>query len=186
MNWFNSNAAAVQALASVASLIVTVVLAVLTGKYVRLTRQIAQAALEQIQHIKLTSTTAQKQAARSLDALSKRIRLPLRNLNPDAPSHRQLREYNLLSQEDISALEALARDVNDQAAMYAGKAAVSLRKIVGLLAAARAKSPEQGWIASESQTSQWKEATEAGPRMLEELERVCQAVATGPTRGSLE
>jgi hypothetical protein len=177
MNWLNTNASAVQALATIASLIVTLVLAVLTAKYVRLTRRIADVALEQMQHIKLTRTTAQKQAARSLDALSRRIRIPLEKLDPAAPSHRQLREYNLLSQEDISALETLARDVNDQAVLYAGKVAVSLRKIFGLINEARGVNQSLGWAASGTQTTQWKEAMEAGPTMLAELEKVRRDVA---------
>ena len=75
--WLAENAPAIQALASVASLVVTVVLVILTAWYVRVTKQIADSSLQQVQHIKDASRTLTSNAAQSLFALSTRIRIPL-------------------------------------------------------------------------------------------------------------
>jgi len=177
MEWFNQNASAVQALAAMATLLVTAALAVLTGRYVRLTRRIADSALEQVEHLKLTSRTAQQQAARALDALSKRIRVPLAGLDASSPRHDQLLDYSLLAQSDISDLESLARQVSEEAIRYAGKAAVSLRKIMGLKEEAHRINRLTGWIANATQLREWREAMDAAPKMLSELEKACERVA---------
>lgn len=177
MNWLNAHASAIQALASVATLGVTVVLAVLTGRYVRLTKSIADTAWQQMQYVKLAATTARKQTAVSLEALSKRLRVPLASLDPNVPKPKQVREYSLLSQQDISDLETLARDVSDDATRFAGKAAVSPRRILGVIDEAKPVNPTLGWRPSDTQIGVWKEAMDAGPKMLEELEKACRQVA---------
>jgi hypothetical protein len=53
MEWLNSNAAAVQALAAVTTVILTAVLARLTHGYVRLTKNIADSASEQVEIARL-------------------------------------------------------------------------------------------------------------------------------------
>jgi hypothetical protein len=177
MGWLNQYASAVQALAAVATLLVTATLAVLTGRYVRLTRRIADSALEQVEHLKITSRTTQQQAARALDALSKRIRVPLAGLDASSPRHDQLLDYSLLSQSDIGDLESLARQVSEDAIRYAGKAAVSLRKIMGLKEEAHRINRVTGWMPNPTQNREWREAMDAGPKMLSELENACQKVA---------
>ena len=177
MDWLNQNASAVQALAAVATLIVTGALALLTARYVRLTRRIADSALEQVGHLKLTSRTVQKQAARALGALSKRIRVPLSGLDRPAARHDQLLDYSRLSQSDISDLEDLARQVSEDAIRYAGKAAVSLREIMGFIEEARRINRLTGWSPKATQIKDWEAAVDAAPKMLLELEAACQRAA---------
>ena len=177
MEWLDKHAGSVQALAAVGALLVTMALATLTGWYVRLTRSIASSALAQVEHLKLTTRTAQVQAARSLEALSVRIRVPLAQLSADSPAHAQLLEYNQLTNQEIADLEALARQVSEDAIRYAGKAVVSLRGILGLIEEAQSVNRATGWYANDNQTKTWKTAMEAGPRMLIELEKACRAVA---------
>lgn len=55
MKWLNENAAAIQVLSGIAVLVVTGLLAWLTSRYVRLTREIANSSLEQV---KLSTTQA--------------------------------------------------------------------------------------------------------------------------------
>lgn len=177
MNWLDTHASAIQALASIAAVAVTVVLAVLTWWYVRLTRSLADTALQQMEHVKHAATTARRQAAISLEALAKRLRLPLAALDPTGPKPKQVREYSLLSRDDISDLEELAREVNAEAMRYAGKAAVSLRKILGVIEDAKPVNPTLGWRPSDTQVKVWVGAMDAGPKMLEKLENVCREVA---------
>jgi hypothetical protein len=176
MNWFDAHAGAVQAIASIATLIVTGVLAFLTAWYVRVTKQIADSSLEQLAHLKSESRSAQVQAARSLDALARRLRVPLAGLTA-APSHRMLLDYALLNQRDVEDLEALARQVSDEAITYAGKAAVSLRRLLAIMDDARKFNKTQGWMPNERQTGDWGEAIDAGPKMLEKIEQICRAIA---------
>ena len=75
MNWFNENAAAIQALSSVAGLLVTGVLAWLTSRYVRLTRDIATSSLEQVKHIKEAAHVVLQQNAHALESLALRMRV---------------------------------------------------------------------------------------------------------------
>jgi hypothetical protein len=179
MEWLDRHAGAVQALASVATLVVTIVLACLTGWYVRVTKQIADSSLEQVEHIKSASRAAQLQAARSLDALSRRIRVPLASLASGPPSFDPLTSYALLNQKDVEDLEALARQVGDEAIVYAGKAAVSLRKLLAIIDDARSRNRTQGWMASQRQIAEWGEAIDAGPKMLDKIEAVCRALVAG-------
>lgn len=52
MKWLNENAAAIQVLSGIAVLVVTGLLALLTSRYVRLTREIANSSLEQVKLIR--------------------------------------------------------------------------------------------------------------------------------------
>jgi hypothetical protein len=178
MEWLKNNSAAVQALASIATLIVTATLAILTARYVRLTKSIAGSAMEQVDHLKDASRTFTINAAKGLAALSARLRVPLEGLRPRGLSHRALREYSLLSDEDVRDLESLARQVSPDASRYAAKAAVSLKKLVALMARARAVSEGHGWAASTQELQDWNEAIDSGPKMLEALEAECRRVAT--------
>ena len=105
--------------------------------------------------------------------------MPLGNLDAQAPKHRELWDYAQLNQQDVTALEAIAQDVSEEAIRYAGKAAFSLRRIEGLIQQARAVNLLAGWIPSEKQVAEWKEAIDSAPKMLDQLEAACrQATAT--------
>jgi hypothetical protein len=176
MDWLSRNAAAIQALASLASLVVTAVLVILTAWYVRVTKQIAQSSVEQTRHLKEAARALTQNAARSLVALSTRIRVPFAGLKARGLSHQALREYPLLSEEDVSQLESLALQVGGEAARYAGKAAVSLRKLTALFARAQSINEGKGWTPSLQEQRDWDEATDAGPKMLTALEQECQKI----------
>jgi len=182
VNWLTSHASAIQAFASIATLIVTATLAWLTGRYVRVTKRIADSALEQVEHFKLASHAARQQAALALDALSKRIRVPLTSLNPRTVAHRHLFEYGLLSLGDITDLESLARQVNQDAIRYAGKAAVSLHRVLALIEQAKAVNLSTGWIPTDKQVEEWRTAMDAAPKMLAALEAACLVVAAANDR----
>lgn len=178
MNWLTSNSAAIQALASIATLVVTATLAILTARYVRLTKSMAGSAMDQVQHLKDASRALTVNAAQALSALSARLRIPLNDLKSRGVTQRALREYSLLTQDDIRTLEELARHVSPDASRYAGKAAVSLKKMAALMARASAVSETVGWMASIQELQDWNEAIGAGPKMLEALEAECRKVAT--------
>lgn len=71
MSWFKENAAAIQALSSVAGILVAGVLAWLTYRYVRHTRDIAMSSLEQVKHIRGAARISQRQSAHALKSLAR-------------------------------------------------------------------------------------------------------------------
>lgn len=101
MNWFKDNAAVIQALSSVAGLVITGVLAWLTWRYVRLTRDIASSSLEQVKHIRDAGRVILQQNARALGSLALRIRVGLGHLNSETPNHKELRAFALLTDREI-------------------------------------------------------------------------------------
>jgi hypothetical protein len=177
MNWFEENAAAIQALSSVAGLLVAGVLAWLTGRYVRLTRDIAISNLEQVKHIREAARLSQQQNARALESLALRIRVALGQLNPDVPKHKELRAFDLLTERDVADLEALARQVDGRAITSASNAAVSLRVIHGMIKKAKDINEVMGWVPTDHEIQRWKSSMEAGHRSLQEVETSCHHVA---------
>lgn len=173
MNWFKENAAAIQALSSVAALLVAGVLAGLTAWYVWLTRGIATSSLEQVKHIRETARVIQQQNARALESLALRIRVALGQLNSDAPKHKELRAFSLLTEHDIADLQVLARQVDDRAIISTSDVAGPLRVIHGMLQRAKDINEGTGWTPTEQEVGSWKTAMETAHRILQEVETTC-------------
>lgn len=180
MNWLNRNAAAIQALSGVATLIVTGVLAWLTWRYVRVTRDIASSSLEQVRQIREASRAILQQSASALGSLALRLRTDLgQRLNPTNPNHSQLRAFAQLTEQDIADLQTLARQVSTRTIKSASEAAAHLRVIYGMVQTAKGISEGMGWIPSPEDAGRWKTAVEGAHRALQEIETTChQFVAT--------
>jgi len=171
MNWLNDNAAAIQALSGVAVLLVTAVLALLTARYVRLTR-------EQVRLIRESARIVLQQNASALKALALRIRVGLgQTVSPDTPSHSGLRSFDVLVEQDIADLQALAKNVNPVAINSASDAAAHLRVIYAVVQTAKAVPLEIGWIPGPADRARWKKAVEGAHRALQEIETACHQVA---------
>ena len=153
------------------------ILAGLTARYVRLTREIASSSLAQVRHLKEVAKVAQQQGASALASLALRVRVSLAELDATSLRHRQLRSFSLLADRDLTDMEALARQVHPEAVTYAAKASISLRAILGLIEKAKSIHESQGWIARDEEVERWRVAMEAAPRMLTELERVSREQA---------
>lgn len=177
MNWFRENAAVIQALSSAAGLVVTAVLAWLTWRYVRLTREIANSSLEQVKYIREVARVSLRQSASALESLALRLRVGLGNLNPETPNHRQLCGFTLLTDQEITDLQALARDVNRPAITAASEAAGHLRAIYAMLQTAKGISEAMGWIPNAEEAGRWKKAIEGAHRALQEIETTCNHAA---------
>ncbi len=157
MNWLNENATAIQALSGIAVLLVTGVLALLTSRYVRLTRDIANSSLEQIRLIRESARVVLQQNASALKALAFHIRVGLgQAVSPDAPRHNELRAFDVLAERDIADLQTLAKNVNVVAITSARDAAAHLRVIYAMVQTAKAIPLEMGWIPTPADTTRWK------------------------------
>jgi len=99
--WLNRNAAAVQALASVCSVIATLMLLRITRQYVGLTQELARAAREKLQR---TVTSEAAQLMTQIDVfLGSLKRLPASESDRDA-----LRTVSLWKHADVSTFGSLA------------------------------------------------------------------------------
>jgi len=102
--WLNRNAAAVQALAAVCSVIATVVLLRITRQYVLLTQELARAAREQLRFQQRTVASEAAQLITQIDVfLGSLKRMPAAQSDRDT-----LRTVSLWKHADVSTFGSLA------------------------------------------------------------------------------
>jgi hypothetical protein len=106
-DWLNRNAAAVQALASVCSVIATIVLLRITRQYVGLTQELARAAREQLQR------TVASEAAQLLTLIDVFLG-SLKKFPMDKAQAEALRTVSMWKHADISTFGSLAASVLGQ------------------------------------------------------------------------
>jgi hypothetical protein len=129
--------------------------------------------LEQLTMMREVNVLAREQNATALKSLSQRIRVPLRHLDPQGPRHKQLREYSHLKEDDVRALETLARGVSSSAIKQASMAAIPLRTIDALRQKALSINEQTGWLPSASEQGNWQAALKNADSFLEALEAAC-------------
>lgn len=175
--WLASNAVEIQVLTSVAALLITLVLALLTHQYVRLTRDLSKASLEQVSMMRDQYSVARRQQALALVALCQRLRIPLDALDPTSASFKQLKNLSQLGASDIQDVGSFAQSLNEEAVLIAGKATSALRVLLKLHERVRLIPDVVGWIADKSEAAEYLEARDAAPRRLADLEAVARRVA---------
>jgi hypothetical protein len=177
MDWFAKNAAAIQAIASVAGVGITAVLVSVTYWYVRVTRTIAQSSLEQVQEMKKAARASRNRNAQALADLAVRIRNGLAGLDPDLPRENQLRAFTQVNESDITRLEVFVSQV-DYAPVLAseGTAVVAIREILGTVEHAKNLHPGAGWVLPPERIERWRRAREESDRSLHAVENACQEI----------
>jgi hypothetical protein len=178
VQWLNENAGAIQALASVGSLVVTGLLAWFTYQYVRLTRDLVASSLEQTQHMKEIARAEQKQYACALGIFAFHLKNANGNLS-DIPISTKLTESFFLTESDITELRVLARKVNGKAVNLAIQATMSLRVIYGIIQKAKEESINKNilWQPTDQEKEAWKKARSDNERALMSLLKECGRVA---------
>jgi len=161
VQWLNTNAGVVQALASVVGVATTIVLAVLTGRYVKLTRSIAQAASKQAILLQQARSEAQESAERALFSLALRVQASFLGMDPASPNIDELRHFTLVSPRDADQLEGLARSVGGDKQAHALAATLVLRSLLGVLGRIQATSIGQGYALSPTESTTYKDSLEA-------------------------
>lgn len=177
MNWFAQNAAAIQAVASIAGAIITAVLVGVTWRYVRLTGTIAASSVNQLQEMKATIRASNLRNVQVLSDLASRVRNSLGRLDADIPRENQLRPFTDVNESDVARLELFASQV-DHVPIVAAEAAavVAIREILGIIADARSVHPDAGWRISNERIARWRRAREESDRSLHEIENECQII----------
>jgi len=94
----------------------------------------------------------------------------LGGLSSDAPRHKELRAFSLLTERDIADLQGLARQVNDRTVISSNEAVGPLRVIHGMLQKARDINEMTGWVPTGQEVRDWKAARENAERKLQEVE----------------
>lgn len=180
MEWLNTYAPGIQAIASMAAFLVAALLAWLTYRYVRLTAwmaetsaQIAKTSADQIRAVQAAALEVRQRKARALKELSRRIRVPLKHLDPAAPNQQQMKQYAYLSEGDVVAMESLASEVGHDAIGQASLAAFALRVIHGQIM--KAQSIED-WRPSAQEKVDWKSSLEGANEQLPKLEESCDGL----------
>ena len=143
--WLNANSGAIQAIASLATLVVTLSLALLTAKYVKLTGLIAHAAAEQSRHLTESSKREGQLARSALQAHAARLLAAISSIDGQSPPDSRIRQLSELSAGDIDQLEALARVISTEDLAHAALAALALKSILGLVQRVQATNKSTGY-----------------------------------------
>lgn len=107
LSWLDEHSGAVQALATLATLAVTIVLALFTAKYVRLTGRLADAAERQ-----LAALAADKEyRRRRLAILVATLVAYMNGLPKDRAHAEQIRRFPLWTDAELAELQALAAEL---------------------------------------------------------------------------
>ena len=158
--WLNQNSAAIQAVATVVSVLVTAALALITWRYVRLTRTLAEATQAQAEFLR----QAVKARKRELLAVVKMLRILVGHL-PEIRQHgEQMRGAATWDNNDLADLKRLASEFGTLAGQRAAVATSSLLWLKERLDEVKATNPGLGvnwndfsWDRWESELKQAKE-----------------------------
>jgi hypothetical protein len=115
MSWLNANGPAIQALATVASVLITTVLAIITARYVRLTR-------ETLEFTKAQQSAAFEERRQRLLSLIFNLRVIATSFPSDRSHAEQIRHVSLWSQSDPDQVRTLAVSFGQAAGELAGEA----------------------------------------------------------------
>ncbi len=149
IDWLNCNAGAVTAIA-------TVVLVVLTGVYVTITRQIALASREQVRLHADARDAMERQDRRSLAALAKRLREAVDGLPyPAIQIGTIVQRVVLWTDDDLKDLDTLARAIEGADMAAAAQAVESLRYLGHVVEEIRTAEKGQGWNPNSIRPQDW-------------------------------
>jgi len=152
MDFLNRNAAAMQAVSSVVSVLVTVVLVWITAEYVKLTRSLAEAAHQNLEH----QREAAQARRRHLHSLLKTLRFMLGQLPADPQHGEHIRRVPICENSDLSELQELSAQVGTQEGQEAALATVSMRWLRDRVEEVRAAEPPKGYDWSRFPWDRWQ------------------------------
>jgi len=169
MTWLNSNAPAIQAIAAVVSVIVTVILAYVTTKYVMLTRELVRNGQENLQFIKEERKADLGERKGRLLALIWHLRMIATSL-PDTPSKgEQIRSVAFWSESETQELRALASTFGTFAAELASEAARYLATLAELGKMVQETPPARGVEWNKFPWERWHAAFQGAERAMTSL-----------------
>ena len=177
--WLNRNAAAIQALGSIASIVTTVALVWITARYVALTQDLARAAREQL---RIQQQSALSETAR-LITLAEVFLSTLEHLPDGDDRVEQINDIVIWRRGDVTALGTLAASVVG--------AEAHVRHAIQSLNWLRDKAEQIQQLDHDSQSTsipwpQWRKELSAARRSLTMLRNAAQAAQYAQTNTSHE
>ena len=123
LDWLNKYSALVQAIASIVSVIVTVILAWVTYMYVHLTRRLAEASDEQLQLLRANASGR----INALAGFVRMLRILVSELPADEKNAERMRTAALWSGDNLAEFQRLASEHSRTAGQRAAVTVPSLR-----------------------------------------------------------
>jgi hypothetical protein len=181
MDWFSQNAPAIQAIASIAGILISAVLAGITYSYVRITRELAQSSAEQVRQMREAfelqrqeREASQAQLARTLQVLARRIRS---SIEAATFSHAGLRALAQPTAAEVTDLETMSRGLGNKTILNAGnRAVIGLRHALSLVDRVKPIHPAMGWIPTNEEQVFWNEVVQTSISNLKQIENECEAL----------
>jgi hypothetical protein len=164
-----AHALTIQVVSTTVACLATVVLAVLTGKYVRQTRTMAESAVQQVEIMRATLESARQRNGSALRATAQRLRTVLAGLD-GGPSFDQLRTFNQITDRDLADLEELAKEVGGTAPALAAETVRRVRPILEIRDDAAGYSVGYGWLPKQRQVDTYQASRAAADAALAKLE----------------
>jgi hypothetical protein len=191
ITWLNANRNAVEALGSMAavlvsvgSLIVTIVLARLTGKYVALTNTIAAATKAQAEFNSALQREAKEAATESLYHHARRLKAVVNALPKDKPVVDQLRHFNLFGEGDVAELQRLTQLVGGEVYGQTTLALTGLHWLLGLIDRIKATPELTSYVLSAQEEGGYQRSVQLLTQELAIIVETCRpAVSPSETEG---
>jgi hypothetical protein len=184
ITWLNANSNAVEALGSVAavlvslgSLSVTIVLARLTKRYVALTTTIAAATKAQAEFNSALQREAKEAAAESLYHHAWRLKGVVNALPKDKPAVDQLRHFNLFGEGDVAELQRLTQLVGGEVYRQTTLAITGLHWLLGLIDRIKATSEGAGYVLSPQEQTSYRRSVELLTQELATIVETCRPMS---------
>ncbi|HEY8832958.1 MAG TPA: hypothetical protein VIM21_10690 [Gemmatimonadaceae bacterium] len=189
ITWLNNNSNAVEALGSVAavlvsvgSLVVTIVLARLTRRYVALTNTIAAATKAQAEFNSKLQREAKEGAAESLYHHARRLKAVVSALPKDKPVVDQLRHFNLFGEGDVAELQRLTQLVGGEVYRQTTLALTGLHWLLGLIERIKATRDPSAYVLSPQEEGSYRRSVQLLTQELAIIVDTCRpAGAPSPT-----
>ncbi len=171
-HFLNANAGAIQAMASLATSIVTLVLVFITWRYVRLTGRLAEAATAEM----VFREEAGAEKWRELNAHTKLIRGMLSGLPvTEQDADRRMRQVTSWEPADVMRLQRLAARLDRGAGERAAAVVAAMTWLGERVREVKNSDPEAGYDWAAFPWSRWRKETETATRGLDDI-------ASGVTR----
>lgn len=184
VTWLNTNSSAVQALGSVVavfvsvgSLVVTIVLARLTGRYVALTNTIAAATKAQAEFNSALQREAKQAAAESLYHHARRLKAVVNALQKDKPVVNQLRHFNLFGEGDVAELQRLTQLVGGEVYRQTTLALTGLHWLLGLIERIKATSDLTAYVLSAQEEASYRSSVKLLTQELATIVETCRSMS---------
>ncbi len=143
----------------------TIVLVIITARYVILTRKIAEAAQKQLEQF----SREEEAKRRELLTMVKMVRLHLKTLPMDHSRGEAIREAILWEADDLAELQNLSAEVGLQPGQIAVQAATSLRQLASMVSDVKAIDPKVGVPWDRFNWEGWDAARQSAEANLKDL-----------------